>query len=112
MKRLLSVFLLLTVLMALFCQAFAVVECQVPQELPGIKTDVAVHDVQIIGGTPEENTAPDAPVQDVPADGMGLGGMIDGKYATIGNEYRKRTEVVKVMVYRRNTERAHRGNNH
>lgn len=87
MKRLLSVFLLLTVLMALFCPAFAVVECQVPQELPGIKTDVAVHDVQIIGGTPEENTAPDAPVQDVPADGMGLGGMIDGKYATIGDLY-------------------------
>ncbi len=87
MKRLLSVFLLSTVLMALFCQAFAVVECQVPQELPGIKTDVAVHDVQIIGGTPEENTAPDAPVQDVPADGMGLGGMIDGKYATIGDLY-------------------------
>ena len=87
MKRLLSVFLLLTVLMALFCQAFAVVECQVPQELPGIKTDVAVHDVQIIGGTPAENTAPDAPVQDVPADGMGLGGMIDGKYATIGDLY-------------------------
>ena len=87
MNRLLSVFLLLTVLMALFCQALAVVECQVPQELPGIKTDVAVHDVQIIGGTPEENTAPDAPVQDVPADGMGLGGMIDGKYATIGDLY-------------------------
>ena len=87
MKRLLSVFLLLTVLMALFCPAFAVVECQVPQKLPGIKTDVAVHDVQIIGGTPEENTAPDAPVQDVPADGMGLGGMIDGKYATIGDLY-------------------------
>ncbi len=87
MKRLLSVFLLLTVLMALFCQAFAVVECQVPQELPGIKTDVAVHDVQIIGGTPAENTAPDAPVQEVPADGMGLGGMIDGKYATIGDLY-------------------------
>lgn len=87
MKRLLSVFLLLTVLMALFCPAFAVVECQVPQELPGIKTDVAVHDVQIIGGTPEENTAPDAPVQDVPADGMGLCGMIDGKYATIGDLY-------------------------
>ncbi len=87
MKRLLSVFLLLTVLMALFCQAFAVVECQVPQELPGIKTDVAVHDVQIIGGTPAENTAPDAPLQEVPADGMGLGGMIDGKYATIGDLY-------------------------
>lgn len=87
MKRLLSVFLLLTCLMALFCPAFAVVECQVPQELPGIKTDVAVHDVLIIGGTPEENTAPDAPVQDVPADGMGLGGMIDGKYATIGDLY-------------------------
>lgn len=87
MKRLLSVFLLLTVLMALFCPAFAVVACQVPQELPGIKTDVAVHDVLIIGGTPAENTAPDAPVQDVPADGMGLGGMIDGKYATIGDLY-------------------------
>lgn len=87
MKRLLSVFLLLTVLMALFCPAFAVVECQVPQKLPGIKTDVAVYDVQIIGGTPAENTAPDAPVQDVPADGMGLGGMIDGKYATIGDLY-------------------------
>lgn len=87
MKRLLSVFLLLTVLMALFCQAFAVVECQVPQDLPGIKTDVAVHDVLIIGGAPAENTAPDASVQDVPADGMGLGGMIDGKYATIGDLY-------------------------
>lgn len=87
MKRLLSVVLLLICLMALFCPVFAVVECKMPEDLPGVKSDVAVHDVLIIGGTPEENTAPDAPVQDVPADGMALGGMIDGKYATMGDLY-------------------------
>jgi len=87
MKRFLTVFLTLTCLMALLCPAFAVVECKIPEDLPAVKTDVAVHDVLIIGGVPEENTAPDAPVQDVPADGMGLGGMIDGKYATMGDLY-------------------------
>lgn len=87
MKRFLTVFLTLTCLLALLCPSFAVVECQMPQELPGVKTDVAVHDVLIIGGVPEENTAPDAPVQDVPADSMALGGMIDGKYATMGDLY-------------------------
>ena len=87
MNRFLTVFLTLTCLMALFCPAFAVVECQMPQELPAVKNDVAVHDVLIIDGAPEENTAPDAHVQDVPADSMALGGMIDGKYATMGDLY-------------------------
>lgn len=87
MNRFLTVFLTLTCLMALFCPTFAVVECQMPQELPAVKNDVAVHDVLIIDGAPEENTAPDAHVQDVPADSMELGGMIDGKYATMGDLY-------------------------
>ena len=87
MNRFLTVFLTLTCLMALFCPTFAVVECQMPQELPAVKNDVAVHDVLIIDGAPEENTAPDAHVQDVPADSMALGGMIDGKYATMGDLY-------------------------
>lgn len=86
MKRFLAIFLSLTCLMALFCPAFAVVECQMPQDLPGVLEDVAVHDVLIIGA-PEENTAPNAPVQDVPADSMALGGMVDGKYATMGDLY-------------------------
>ncbi len=86
MKRFLTIFLSLTCLMALFCPAFAVVECQMPQDLPGVLEDVAVHDVLIIGA-PEENAAPDAPVQDVPADSMALGGMVDGKYATMGDLY-------------------------
>ena len=87
MKRFLTVFLTLTCLMAIFCPAFAVVECQMPQDLPGVVEDVAVHDVLIIGSAPEENAAPDAPVQDVPADSMALGGMVDGKYATMGDLY-------------------------
>lgn len=86
MKRFLTVFLTLTCLMALLCPAFAVVECKIPEDLPGVKTDVAVHDVLIIGA-PEETAASDAPAQDIPADGMGLGGMIDGKYATMGDLY-------------------------
>lgn len=87
MKRFLTVILTLACLMAIFCPAFAVVECKVPQELPGVLEDVAVRDVLIIGGAPEENAAPDAPVQDVPADSMALGGMVDGKYATMGDLY-------------------------
>ena len=86
MNRFLTVILMLTCLMALFCPAFAVVECKMPEDLPAVKTDVAVHDVLIIGA-PEETAASDAPAQDIPADGMGLGGMIDGKYATMGDLY-------------------------
>lgn len=86
MNRFLIVFLTLTCLMALFCPAFAVVECKVPQTLPGTAGNLAVHDVLVIGGAGE--IAPsDAPLEDVPADSMALGGMIDGKYATMGDLY-------------------------
>lgn len=86
MNRFLTVFLTLTCLMALFCPVFAVVECKVPQTLPGTAGNLAVHDVLVIGGAGE--IAPsDAPLEDVPADSMELGGMIDGKYATMGDLY-------------------------
>lgn len=87
MKRFFAVFLTLTCLMALFCPAFAVVECKMPEELPGTKEGVAVHDVLVIGGTPEETAAPDAPVQDAPADSAPFGPDADGKYATMGDLY-------------------------
>ena len=61
MKRFLTIFLTLTCLTALCCPAFAAVECTLPQELPGVKGDMAVVDVMVIGGA-EENTAADEPV--------------------------------------------------
>lgn len=87
MKRLLFAFLLLTCLMALFCPTFAVVECKMPEELPGTKEGLAVHDVLVIGGTPEENTTPDAPAQDAPAGGSPFGPDADDQYATMGDLY-------------------------
>ncbi len=87
MKRFLTFFLTLTCLMAVSCPTFAVVECRVPQDLPGVLEDVAVHDVLIIGGTPEENAAPDASVQDAPADGVATDQPVDGKYTTMGDLY-------------------------
>lgn len=87
MKRFLTIFLTLTCVMAVFCPTFAVVECRVPQDLPGVLEEVAVHDVLIIGGTPEDNTATDSPVLDLPADGASMGQTVDGKYATMGDLY-------------------------
>ena len=86
MKRFLTIFLTLTCLTALCCPAFAAVECTLPQELPGVKGDMAVVDVMVIGGA-EENTAADEPVQDAPADSTPFGPDADGKYSTMGTLY-------------------------
>lgn len=85
MKRMLIVFLTLTCLTALFTPAFAAVQCKLPQELPGAKEDVAVHDVLILGSGPEGSTASDAQVQDVPVGETPFGPDADGKYATMGD---------------------------
>lgn len=87
MKRFFTVFLSLTCLMALCCPAFAVVECQLPQDLPGVLADVAAHDVLIIGGGPEENASPDTPVEDAPADAGLPAEPVDGKYSSMGALY-------------------------
>lgn len=87
MKRFFAVFLILTCLTAPVSPAFAAVECTLPQELPGVKEGLAVHDVLIIGGAPEGNTVSAAPVQDAPADSAPFGPGADGKYATMGDLY-------------------------
>ena len=84
MKRFLTIFLTLTCLMAWSCTALAAVECTVPKEL---SSGTAAPDVLIIGGAPEDNTAPDSPAVDMPADGASTERTDEGKYATMGELY-------------------------
>lgn len=84
MKRFLTIFLTLTCLMAWSCTALAAVECTVPKEL---SSGTAAPDVLIIGGVPEDNTAPDSPALDMPADGAETERTAEGKYATMGDLY-------------------------
>ena len=84
MKRFLTIFLTLTCLMAWSCTALAAVECTVPKEL---SSGTAAPDVLIIGGVPEDNTAPDSPAVDMPADGASTERTDEGKYATMGELY-------------------------
>ena len=84
MKRFLTIFLTLTCLMAWSGTALAAVECTVPKEL---SSGTAAPDVLIIGGAPEDNTAPDSPAVDMPADGASTERTDEGKYATMGELY-------------------------
>ena len=84
MKRFLTIFLALTCLMAWSGTALAAVECTVPKEL---SSGTAAPDVLIIGGVPEDNTAPDSPAVDMPADGASTERTDEGKYATMGELY-------------------------
>ena len=84
MKRFLTIFLALTCLMAWSGTALAAVECTVPKEL---SSGTAAPDVLIIGGVPEDNTAPDSPAVDMPADGASTERTDEGKYATMGDLY-------------------------
>ena len=84
MKRFLTIFLALTCLMAWSCTALAAVECTVPKEL---SSSTAAPDVLIIGGAPEDNTAPGSPAVDMPADGASTERTDEGKYATMGELY-------------------------
>ena len=84
MKRFLTIFLTLTCLMAWSGTALAAVECTVPKEL---SSGTAAPDVLIIGGVPEDNTAPDSPALDMPADGSSTERTDEGKYATMGDLY-------------------------
>ena len=84
MKRFLTIFLTLTCLMAWSGTALAAVECTVPKEL---SSGTAAPDVLIIGGAPEDNTAPDSPALDMPADGASTERTDEGKYATMGELY-------------------------
>ena len=84
MKRFLTIFLTLTCLMAWSGTALAAVECTVPKEL---SSGTAAPDVLIIGGVPEDNTAPDSPAVDMPADGASTERTDEGKYATMGDLY-------------------------
>ena len=84
MKRFLTIFLTLTCLMAWSGTALAAVECTVPKEL---SSGTAAPDVLIIGGVPEDNTAPDSPALDMPADGASTERTDEGKYATMGELY-------------------------
>ena len=84
MKRFLTIFLTLTCLMAWSGTALAAVECTVPKEL---SSGTAAPDVLIIGGAPEDNTAPDSPAVDMPADGASTERTDEGKYATMGDLY-------------------------
>lgn len=87
MKRYLALSLMLLGLMTAGFPVFAAVECKLPQNLPGVLEDTAVHDVLMIGGAPEENTAPDGSGQDVPSDDAVTGQPVNGKYATMGDLY-------------------------
>lgn len=87
MKGFFTIVLSLIWLAALSCPAFAAVECQMPQELPGVIEDAAVHDVLMIGGAPEENTSSEAPVQDVPVSEDVDAQPVDGKYSSMGALY-------------------------
>ena len=84
MKRFLTIFLALTCLMAWSGTALAAVECTVPKEL---SSGTAAPDVLIIGGVPEDNTAPDSPALDMPADGAATARTAEGKYVTMGDLY-------------------------
>ena len=84
MKRFLTIFLTLTCLMAWSGTALAAVECTVPKEL---SSGTAAPDVLIIGGVPEDNTEPDSPAVDMPADGASTERTDEGKYATMGELY-------------------------
>ena len=84
MKRFLTIFLALTCLMAWSGTALAAVECTVPKEL---SSGTAAPDVLIIGSVPEDNTAPDSPAVDMPADGASTERTDEGKYATMGELY-------------------------
>ena len=84
MKRFLTIFLALTCLMAWSGTALAAVECTVPKEL---SSGTAAPDVLIIGGVPEDNTAPDSPALDMPADGASTERTAEGKYVTMGDLY-------------------------
>ena len=84
MKRFLTIFLTLTCLMAWSGTALAAVECTVSKEL---SSGTAAPDVLIIGGVPEDNTAPDSPAVDMPADGASTERTDEGKYATMGELY-------------------------
>ena len=84
MKQFLTIFLTLTCLMAWSGTALAAVECTVPKEL---SSGTAAPDVLIIGGVPEDNTAPDSPAVDMPADGASTERTDEGKYATMGDLY-------------------------
>ena len=84
MKRFLMIFLTLTCLMAWSGTALAAVECTVPKEL---SSGTAAPDVLIIGGAPEDNTAPDSSALDMPADGASTERTDEGKYATMGDLY-------------------------
>ena len=84
MKRFLTIFLTLTCLMVWSCTALAAVKCTVPKEL---SSGTAAPDVLIIGGVPEDNTAPDSPAVDMPADGASTERTDEGKYATMGDLY-------------------------
>ena len=84
MKRFLTIFLTLTCLMAWSGTALAAVECTVPKEL---SSGTAAPDVLIIGGVPEDNTAPDSPAVDMPADGASTARTDEGKNATMGELY-------------------------
>lgn len=84
MKRFLTIFLALTCLMAWSGTALAAVECTVPKEL---SSGTAAPDVLIIGSVPEDNTAPDSPALDMPADGASTERTDEGKYATMGDLY-------------------------
>ena len=84
MKRFLTIFLTLTCLMAWSCTALAAVKCTVPKEL---SSGTAAPDVLIIGSVPEDNTAPDSPALDMPADGASTERTDEGKYATMGDLY-------------------------
>ena len=84
MKRFLTIFLALTCLMAWSGTALAAVECTVPKEL---SSGTAAPDVLIIGSVPEDNTAPDSPAVDMPADGASTERTDEGKYATMGDLY-------------------------
>ena len=84
MKRFLTIFLTLTCLMAWSCTALAAVKCTVPKEL---SSGTAAPDVLIIGSVPEDNTAPDSPALDMPADGSSTERTDEGKYATMGDLY-------------------------
>ena len=84
MKRFLTIFLTLTCLMAWSCTALAAVKCTVPKEL---SSGTAAPDVLIIGSVPEDNTAPDSPALDMPADGAATERTAEGKYATMGDLY-------------------------
>ena len=84
MKRFLTIFLTLTCLMAWSGTALAAVECTVPKEL---SSGTAAPDVLIIGSVPEDNTAPDSPALDMPADGASTERTAEGKYVTMGDLY-------------------------